>query len=142
MAKMNQMVNLYNLLSASGDKGVDRTQAAKILGVKEGSVPVYFYWLKKNFKAEIEVKKQGRQILSYTLTNPDVVKVAVSNIGKKSSTPLVKNVKAPKVVKTTKVKKTATISDSGEVSIPDADPNVSEISDREFSDIKSALGID
>ena len=143
MAKNTQSFVLFNMLKAAGSKGVTKTEVAKALGVKESSVAIYFFGLKKFFKAEIETVKKGRQIVSYKLANADDIEVPSHRKGANS---VVKSTskKASKVVRTKHVKatKTATVDvDTGEVAVPDSDLHVTKITDREFSDIKSSLGL-
>jgi hypothetical protein len=144
MAKNTQAFILFNMLKAAGDKGVSRTQVAKALNVKETSVPVYFFGMKKLYKAEIETVKQGRQVVAYKLLNPDEVTGVpqTRGSGKKSVTkPIAKKSK----VVTKPVKKAA--KKTGETKVvekavaPDADLQVTEITDSEFADIKSSLGL-
>ena len=70
MSKNTQAYILFNMLKAAGDKGVNKEQVAKALNVKESSVPVYFFGMKKLYKADIEVIKNGRQVVAYKLNNP------------------------------------------------------------------------
>ena len=73
MSKNTQAYILFNMLKAAGDKGVNKEQVAKALNVKESSVPVYFFGMKKLYKADIEVVKNGRQVVAYKLNNPNEV---------------------------------------------------------------------
>jgi predicted ArsR family transcriptional regulator len=153
MSKNTQLFNLATLLRSAGDKGVTRTQIAKSLGIKENSVPVYIHFLKNLYKCEFETVKQGRQIVSYILTNGDEVTVAQHRKGSKVAKGLVKTVsKASKKVvkakgsqgkgKASKASLAApeAVSD-GSVAVPDNDLHITELTDREFDDIKSQLGI-
>jgi hypothetical protein len=131
MAKSSQMFVLYNLMKAAGNKGVGKKEVAKALNVKESSVPVYFFAMKKYFKAEYDIVKQGRQIVAYKLINSDKISVPQFRKGKvkvvKASNPVV-----TKVVKNKKVDEVPNIED---------DSGITQITDREFSDIKSTLGL-
>lgn len=141
MAKNTQLFTLFNLLKAAGDKGVTKAQAVKALGVKENSVPVYFHSLKKQFNAEIETKKNGREVVAYKLINADKVEVpqfrkgAVVTKSVKTKT-VTKKAKSGKIVKSTK-----TSNDNGEIPILDRELEITEITDRELDDIRQQLGM-
>ena len=138
MAKNTQLFNLFNMMKAAGSKGVTKQQVSKQLGISEGSVPVYVFGLKKYFKADYEAIKQGRQVLAYKLVNSDGIVVPQFRKGSKALTkPLAKNTKVVKL----KSSKAAPVSSTGEVPTPDKDLSVAEITDREFNDIKSSLGL-
>jgi hypothetical protein len=131
MSKNTQGYILYNMMKAAGDKGVTKTQIAQKLGVKESSIGIYLFGLRKFFNAEFDTVKQGRKVISYKLVNADKIQVRATRKGSKTATvktsaPMVKPVKSAKVDKAV---------------APDADLHVAEISDREFSDIKSSLGL-
>ena len=139
MSKSTQGYTLFNMLKAAGDKGVTKAEVAEKLGVKEGSVPIYFFGLRKFFKVEVESIKNGRAIVAYKLVNPDVVEVpqfrkdSKNYNKKKTSTSSVKAIN--KITK-------SVVSDDGEVPTLDKDLDLSGISDREFNDIKAHLGLD
>ena len=125
MAKNTQLYTLYNLLKAAGDAGVDKKTIADTLGVKESSVAVYIFSMKKQFNAQYECVKQGREVLSYKLLNAADVKVP------QHKTPRGKN----------KVQKAKPIT-SSDGAVPILDPEVDQgMSDSEFDDIKTSLGI-
>jgi hypothetical protein len=138
MSKNTQMFTLFNALKAAGDNGVSKEQLATILGVKEISVPVYLFDLKKFYKAELETVKNGRQIVSYKLINADKINVPQHRKGAVTKV-------APKPVKTVAKfasgSKNSIKEDSFDVATLDPDMKVTEISDREFADIKSSLGL-
>lgn len=134
---------LFSLLKAAGKKGVTRAEAAKALGVRESSVPVYFYGLRTLYGADIQVEKQGRKVIGYTLLNPN--ECTITENGRRG-------VKATKTVKTSKPKaamtaKTVKVSSSKKSAseevtpILDSDLEISEIGDAELNDLKQSLGI-
>jgi hypothetical protein len=144
MSKNTQMFTLFNILKGAGDKGVTKEKIAEVMGVKEVSVPVYLFELKKNFKAQLETVKNGRTILLYKLINADKIVVPQHRKGailtKKVTQPLAKG-NVPKAVKASGTPKKSIKEDSFDVATLDPDIKVTEISDREFADIKSSLGL-
>ena len=139
MSKNTQAYILFNMLKAAGDKGVNKEQVAKALNVKESSVPVYFFGMKKLYKADIEVIKNGRQVVAYKLNNPNEVTGVpqTRGAGKIKAKPVKATAKAvvTKPVKVAKIK-------SSNFDVPTLDQtDVPHISDREFNDIKTSLGI-
>jgi hypothetical protein len=137
MAKKSQMFVLRNLMVAAGDKGVSKAEAAKALNVDESCVGVYFFYLKRDFKAQYDLIKKGRQIVAYKLKNPD--DVVVDEYHRKNSNKSTSKKVATKTTKAPAVKKQASVSDEDD---SDSDVNVShQFSEREFNDIKTSLGI-
>lgn len=144
---VHQGYMLFSLLKAAGKKGISRSEAAKALGVRESSVPVYFYGLRTLYGAEIEVEKQGRKVIAYRLLNAD--ECTVSENGRRGtktakvvkSKPM-KSVSAKTVkVSAPKAKKTVAASASEVTPILDSDLEISEIDDAELNDLKASLGI-
>jgi len=134
MAKNTQGYVLYNMMKAAGDKGVTKAQIATQLGVREGSIGIYLFGLRKFHNAQFETVKQGRKVISYKLVNAENIAVPATRKGSvnKAAKPtkvLTKSVKATKPVKVEKAV------------APDADLSVTEITPREFDDIKSSLGL-
>jgi len=134
---------LFSLLKAAGKKGVTRAEAAKALGVRESSVPVYFYGLRTLYGADIKVEKQGRKVIGYTLLNPNECTITENGRRGVKTTKAVKASK-PKAVMTAKTVKVSSSkkSASEEVTpILDSDLEISEIGDAELNDLKQSLGI-
>lgn len=132
---------LFSLLKAAGKKGLSRSEAAKALGVRESSVPVYFYGLRTLYGAEIEVQKQGRKVVGYTLLNPNECTIT-ENGRRGTKTTKVKAKSKPMKsvsVKTVKATKAAVVKDS--TPILDSDLQISEIDETELNDLKASLGI-
>lgn len=132
---------LFSLLKAAGKKGLSRSEAAKALGVRESSVPVYFYGLRTLYGAEIEVQKQGRKVVGYTLLNPNECTIT-ENGRRGTKTTKVKAKSKPMKsvsVKTVKATKAAVVKDS--TPILDSDLEISEIDETELNDLKASLGI-
>lgn len=147
MSNATQAHNLYTLLSDAGSKGVSRSDVAAHLGVRESSVPIYFYGLRKFFSAEVENIKSGRKVVGYRLLNADSIEVPSQRRNSNPVAAVSKPIKATKA-KVTKAlaKKTAIISDadvnfeSADVAILDTDLDVG-FTDSEFDDIKATLGL-
>ncbi len=136
MAKNVQAFTLFSALKAAGSKGISKEEVAKILGVKDNSVPVYIFNLRKAYNANFKVVKDGRKIVAYILENVD--ELAIPQVRK--------NAKAPKgsgVVKAKKGVKTSPVAVESDGSVPtlDADLEIAEYGDRELSDIADSLGI-
>jgi|688.fasta_scaffold42061_5 hypothetical protein len=134
---------LFSLLKAAGSKGVTRSEAAKALGVRESSVPVYFYGLRTLYGAEIEVQKNGRKVIGYTLLNPNECTIGENGRrGTKAAKPSKSKPMKSVTVKTVKAnasKKAAAV--SAVTPILDSDLEISEIDDAELNDLKASLGI-
>jgi hypothetical protein len=134
---------LFSLLKAAGSKGVTRSEAAKALGVRESSVPVYFYGLRTLYGAEIKVEKNGRKVVGYTLLNPNECTIGENGrrstkAAKPSKSKPMKSVTV-KAVKVSASKKAAAV--SAVTPILDSDLEISEIDDAELNDLKASLGI-
>jgi hypothetical protein len=137
---------LFSLLKAAGKRGITRDEAVKALGVNDSSIPVYFYGLRTLYGAEIEVTKQGRKVVGYTILNPD--ECTMTENGRRGNKTTSNKTKMAKVVSTKTVKakvnkiktpKAAVLSE--EIPILDSDLVVSEIDDAELNDLKASLGI-
>lgn len=134
---------LFSLLKAAGKKGITRAEAAKALGVRESSVPVYFYGLRTLYNAEIEVQKQGRKVIGYTLMNAS--QCTISENGRRGTKAASKPKTKSKPTKTVSAKtvkvaaKTTAVKDS--TPILDSELEISEINDAELNDLKASLGI-
>lgn len=141
MAKNTQAFILFNMLKAAGTKGVTKSEVAKALNVKEGSVPVYFFGMKKLYKAEIETVKSGRTVVAYKLLNPDQVTGVpqTRGAGKVKAVAKKSTKKVTKALPTKKVSRT--VNDSTETPTLDKDMEIAQIGDRELADIKSSLGL-
>ena len=134
MAKNTQGYVLYNMMKAAGDKGVTKAQIATQLGVREGSIGIYLFGLRKFHNAQFETVKQGRKVISYKLVNAENIAVPATRKGS-----VTKAAKPAKVL--TKSVKTAKPVKAEKAVAPDADLSVTEITPREFDDIKSSLGL-
>jgi len=140
--KQGQLHVLYNLLVEAGDNGVSREEAARALKVKESSVPVYFFWLKKSHKAEIKGIRQGKKIVCYVLLNPAKVKIPEDKRRSKSSVAKTKvtTKTTAKVIKD-EVAPITNRNKEEKVAILDRDLEIAEYNDRDFLDIRSSLGL-
>lgn len=123
MANATQNFRLISLLKAGNS--VKKEVVAKELGVNLVSVPVYIHELKRLYKADIESVYGGRKVVAYRLRNKDVV---------------VPQFRRGHVTKYVKKTAPAVVSD-GSVAVPDKDLDVTQVSDREFADIRSSLGV-
>lgn len=133
---------LFSLLKAAGKKGITRAEAAKALGVRESSVPVYFYGLRTLYNAEIEVVKQGRKVVSYTLLNANDCTITENGRrGTKTATKPKSKTKPLKSVSVKTVKATNTPAVKESTPILDSDLEISEVDDAELEDLKASLGI-
>ena len=143
MAKNTQAFILFNMLKAAGNKGVTKGEVAKALNVKETSVPVYFFGMKNLYKAEIETVKSGRQVVAYKLLNADQVTGVPQTRGsgkvKAVTKAAPKKVSKTVAVKTPKPSKVKAV--KNDIPVLDKEMEISEISDNEFADIKSSLGL-
>lgn len=135
MAKNVQCFTLIEAFRAAGDEGLSVSQIAEILGVKENSAAVYVCDLKKLYKVEIGTHKEGRRVKAYYLINDkyDIPKTGRRNgpVIRKSAAAMIK-----------KPEKASAQSDDGPSAILDRDLDIAEISEREFGDIRSSLGLD
>lgn len=152
--RVHQGYTLFQMLKAAKpDEVVSRVDIAKALGVNEGSVPIYFFGLKKYFNVDFEVVKDGRSVVGYKLLSRDA---EVPMYGRRGSAPgatkpatvkkpkAVKSAKAAKntvekvAVKTTKKPKAVKPEVNEDIF---SDMEVTEITDNELSDIRSQLGL-
>jgi biotin operon repressor len=124
-----QSFRLFSLLKAGNVVG--KETIAKELEIALMSVPVYIHELKKNFKADIQSVREGRNVVGYKLLNKNL---KIPEFRKNSAT------YQPKPEKAVKVKK-GIVSENGE--LPTLDPNteITQITEREFADISDSLGI-
>jgi hypothetical protein len=136
--KNTQLNNLTNALVAAGDAGLSRQQIAAALKISENSSPGYVLALKRQCKAEIDVVKEGKRVVAYILKNPD--SVLDRQDGRRGRT--VANKMTVKKVATKTVTKTAVkaavVKEKPQILDKDLDVGISE---REFSDIRSSLGL-
>lgn len=146
MSNATQAHNLYTLLSNAGSKGVSRSDVAAHLGVRDSSVPIYFYGLRKFFSAEVENIKSGRKVVGYRLLNADSIEVPSQRRNSNPVAVVSKPIKATKTKVTKSVVKKTAVADmdidfeSADVAILDTDLEVG-FSDSEFDDIKATLGL-
>ena len=124
MAKQTQTFRLYELLKSG--KEISTRVLADTLSIKDASVPVYIHEMKDQFKADIESIRDGRRVTGYKLLNAAKIKVpefrknALGEVPKK------------KVV----LKGSTSLADELE------SVNTGIVSESEFNDIKSSLGLD
>lgn len=123
MSNSTQTFKLFEVLK-SGEP-ITVTKIAEELKIKVLSVPVYIHGLKKA-KANITAIREGRKVVSYQMTNAAEVKVSEFRKNSADAIPKAKNA-APGNQKI-------------EVSTDDSAANVA-VSDREFADIRSSLGL-
>lgn len=141
-----QGYTLFQMLKAAKpDEVVKREDIAKALGVNEGSVPIYFFGLKKFFNVECETVKVGRSVIGYKLLTRDA---DVPENGRRGNaikavakTPKVNKEKAVKPLAVASVTKSVKVKKQKDAPIEVEDLEISEISDTELSDIRSQLGL-
>ena len=136
--KDNQMNVLINAFVAAGDAGMSRKQIADVLGVNENSTPVYIFGLRRYCKADIGATKEGKRIVAYVLKNPDSV---VLHQDRRRDRAVTKNMTVKKVATKTVTKtavKAAVVKEKPQILDKDLEVGISE---REFSDIRSSLGL-
>lgn len=128
----SKVIATYEMLKSG--KPVTVETLTSQLGCKPGSVMIHVCQMRGHFGANITTNRDGRKVVSYTLTNPS--EVAPYMVGK------TKAPKAPKVA-TIKVKNTVarTAKNSSAVPTIDSDFDVSEVSDAELADLKNQLGL-
>jgi predicted ArsR family transcriptional regulator len=122
MAKMTQTHKLYQILK-NGDP-VPVQKIAEDLGIHYYSVAVYIHELKKVFKANINSIRDGRKVKAYQLTNANKIKVPEF----KKNTYMLPKAKAKPVV--------------GFTDDLNDETSISTVSEKEFADIRSSLGLD
>lgn len=125
MSKLTQNYRLFTLMQ-SGEV-ITKEKIQETLGVSMNSVPVYIHELKRLYKAEIEVVRDGRKVTGYKLTNKIKVPQFRTN-----------NAQAPEKVATPAAKA------PGAQNWDDAvlDPEAGAIGESEMSDIKASLMVD
>ena len=136
--KNTQLKNLANAFVAAGDAGLSRNQIATTLGVGENSAPGYVLGLKRQCKAEIDVVKEGKRVIAYILKNPDAV---LDHQDGRRGRAVTKKMTVKKVATKTVTKtavKAAVVKEKPQILDKDLEIGISE---REFSDIRSSLGL-
>lgn len=140
-----QGYTLFQMLKSANGGVVSRADIAKELGVNEGSVPIYFFGLKKFFGVDFEVVKNGRAVTGYRLLNGDSVDVPANGRRTSAGAKPVKAAKVAKVKKAkpvmTKVIKVAKSKPIKDDVVDVSDMEIEELTDLELSDIKSQLGL-
>ena len=141
-----RMLEVIDLIK-SGEPVDFATYVAK-LGCKPITAMVYISELRVAYNADIETIRDGRKVVSYKLLNPTelmafvdkllknkpVKTKAVKSVAKKVAKPVAK-VAATKAKVATKPK-----DDEFDVPTLDADMEITEITDREFADLREQLG--
>jgi hypothetical protein len=142
-----QGYTLFQMLKASApDAVVKREDIAKKLGVNEGSVPIYFFGLKKYFGVECELVKDGRSVVGYKLLTRDIEVPENGRRGgkvKAAPKPKTVKVKATKPAKATIQSVTVRTKAEPKRDVADVidDMQIDEIGDNELSDIRAQLGL-
>jgi predicted ArsR family transcriptional regulator len=125
VAKNTQNFVLFQLLKSGGT--VSKDIIAETLGVKLMSVPVYIHELKNQFKVKIVSVRNGRKVIGYKLIDTDS---KVPQFRKNS-------IEVPKAIPA----KTVVVSEDGSVPVLDKDAEITQVSDREFADVRESLGL-
>jgi hypothetical protein len=136
--KNTQLKNLTNILAAAGAKGLSPSEISSALRISLASAPVYVFGLKQKCKAEIDTIKEGKRVVAYVLKNPD--SVVDHSDGRRSRT-VTKKMTVKKLATKTVAKtavKAAVVKEKPQILDKDLDIGISE---REFSDIRSSLGL-
>lgn len=145
MSKTVQNYNLFQALKSAGSKGLSKQQIADTLNISLSSASVYVFSLKKRYpKLDIEAVREGRQVSSYVLKNPDLDAAHVPASSGKRGSASVKPAKAAKTTKATAADKGDEASaepTSGKFVAPDEDLEITRVSSREMADIRSMLGV-
>lgn len=124
MSKLTQNYRLFTLMQ-SGEV-ITKEKIQETLGVSMNSVPVYIHELKRLYKAEIEVVRDGRKVTGYKLANKIKVPQFRSN-----------NAQAPEKPATPAAKAPAAGADLDDRAGIETDM----IGESEMSDIKDSLGL-
>jgi len=123
---------LYNLLKSATT--LNKEVIAKEFGIKPVSVPVYIHEFKKAIKtAVIENIMDGRKVIAYKLITKDL---KVPQYRKNAAGAVPTKAKMPRKGATAS---TAIVLEDG--SVPVLDTDTGNVSEREFADIRSSLGI-
>ena len=130
-----------------GGKPLNFETYVKQLNCKPVTAMVYISELRVAYNADIETIRDGRKVVSYRLLNEDELLKTVARYqaakGGKSPKTVAKKQATKPVVKSAVSKTAVTKPKADEFDVPtlDADLDISEISDREFADLKSQLGL-
>jgi len=132
--KTTQNFKLYELLK--GGEAVSTEKLVEVLAINKVSLPVYIHAFKKfiatkSNKSEVISIREGRNVVSYQLTNPD-------ELQPQYFTKVV--AAAPKSENTNGVNRKGVVGISSED--PDDELGIVEASAREIADIHSSLGLD
>lgn len=143
-----KMIEVFNMMKSG--KAVDFDKMVDTLGCKPVTAMVLICALRRDCGAEIESIRDGRKVVAYRLDNADAIATKMIAGAKSSKTAKVakpaktKTVAARKVATATSTKAAKTKAaavDDGSVPVLDSNLEISEISEREFDDIKSQLGL-
>lgn len=121
--KPTQAFKMFELMKA-GEEITTSTIASK-LDISISSVPVYIHEMKRQFKADIKSIRDGRRVTAYQLIN--AAKVKVPEFRKNALGEIPTKVK-PKII-TNLAEELESV-------------NNGTVSEREFADIRSSLGLD
>ena len=134
-----KVVQVYEMLKDG--KPFSFEKMVSTLSCSPTTAMVFICILRRDFGAEIETERDGRKVTAYRLTNADKIASKMVLAPKASKT----KVKAPTVVKSTKVSRVAVSKsvavEDGSVPTLDRDLEIAEIDDRELADLKSQLGL-
>ena len=135
MAKATQNYKLHEMMK-SGEI-ISKEHIAKTLKVKMISVPVYIHELKAQFKAKIKSVREGRKVTGYQLVLEKGKSLDIPQFRKNSV-----ELQKPVIKKIGVVTNIAETDGDGSVPVIDKDAEITQVSDREFDDIRSSLGVD
>ena len=145
MSKFNpssRHAELFTMLKSGKSVTVEAMQSA--LKIKNNSIMVLIFQLRRHLGAEIEAERSGRKVVSYRLDNAATIEPKLNSV---KAPRAAKTAKTPKVAKAQKVAvaKTSTTvsrkSKSEDIPVLDADLDISEVSDAELADLRNQLGL-
>lgn len=125
MPKVTQKYKLWTLLSSG--KVVTPAEISKTLGIKAKAVSVYVHKLRKRYKADVEVSRDGKEVTGYRLVNKITVPEYRRNNAQYDKDAAVKKLAKSKAKNATVLPEVAAPATYGE---------------KEIADISQSLGIE
>lgn len=121
---MFQYAKVIDAFKAANQNFLTKQEVMGLLEIEEASVCPYIFYLKNKFKCDFVAQKNGKQIVGWTLSNPDTI--VLEKVTSKA-----------KVVK----QKVVPVKDKSSSAVLLETDHLESSYDRELADIRDQLGI-
>lgn len=122
---MFQYAKVIDAFKAANQNFLTKQEVMGLLEIEEASVCPYIFYLKNKFKCDFVAQKNGKQIVGWTLSNPDTVVLE----------------KVTPKAKVVKQKVAAPVKDKTSSAVLLETDHLESSYDRELADIRSQLGV-